>query len=87
MYNSTDKSTISVPIPWPQTVADLGVVFKNFFDSRTGQRKGTLVNQPKCKRKSDRPSARFIIKGEKVYLANIGKLKTVWSKPLPNLKV
>jgi putative transposase len=75
-------------IPLQQSIADLGVAFKNFFDSRKGTRKGSKVNPPKFKKKDGRQSARyrkggFSIKAAKVYLAKIGNIKTKWSRPLP----
>jgi putative transposase len=74
-------------IPLQQSIADLGVAFKNFFDSRKGTRKGSNVNPPKFKKKDSRQSARyrkggFSIKAAKVYLAKIGNIKTKWSRPL-----
>lgn len=76
-------------IPLQQSIADLGVAFKNFFESRNGKRKGVKVNFPKFKKKSNRQAARFrkggfSIKGNKVYLAKIGRIKTIWSRPLPS---
>lgn len=75
-------------IPLQQSIADLGVAYKNFFDSLKGKRKGQKVGSPKFKKKDNRQSARFTrggfkIKGNKVYLAKIGNLKTLWSRPLP----
>ena len=76
-------------VPLQQSIADLGVAYKNFFDSLKGKRKGQKVGFPKFKKKDNRQSARFTrggfsIKGDKVYLAKIGKLKTFWSRPLPS---
>ncbi|MFP5269301.1 RNA-guided endonuclease InsQ/TnpB family protein [Coleofasciculus sp.] len=76
-------------IPLQQSIAALGVAFKNFFQSRSGKRKGRKVNPPRFKRKTNRQSARFTrggfsIKNNKVYLAKIGKVKTQWSRPLPS---
>lgn len=76
-------------IPLQQSVADLGVAFKNFFESRNGKRKGRKVGYPRFKKKSGRQSARFrkggfSIKGNKVYLAKVGNMKTKWSRPLPS---
>jgi putative transposase len=76
-------------IPLQQSIADLGVAFKNFFESRNGKRKGSKVNPPKFKKKDNRQSARFrkggfSIKNGKVYLAKIGRIKTKWSRPLPS---
>ncbi len=76
-------------IPLQQSIADLGVAFKNFFDSLKGKRKGAKVMPPRFKRKDNRQSARFrkggfSLKGDKVYLAKIGNLKVRWSRPLPS---
>ncbi|HEY9873190.1 MAG TPA: RNA-guided endonuclease TnpB family protein [Candidatus Obscuribacterales bacterium] len=76
-------------IPLQQSIADLGVAFKNYFESRTGKRKGQKVTSPKFKRKTNQQSARFrkggfSIKAAKVYLAKIGCIKTKWSRPLPS---
>ena len=76
-------------IPLQQSVADLGVAFKNFFQSRSGKRKGRRVNPPRFKRRINRQTARFTRKGFKVktslvYLAKIGDIKVKWSRPLPS---
>lgn len=76
-------------IPLQQSINDLGVAFKNFFDSRKGKRKGVKTNSPRFKKKSNRQTARFrkggfSIKAAKVYLAKIGCIKTKWSRPLPS---
>jgi len=75
--------------PLQQSVADLGVAFKNFFSSRSGKRKGKKVNPPRFKKRTNRQTARFTkrgfsIKAAKVYLAKIGEIKTKWSRPLPS---
>ncbi|MGB3614790.1 MAG: transposase, partial [Elainellaceae cyanobacterium] len=72
-----------------QSIADLGVAFKNFFSALKGKRQGPKVKPPRFKRKDNRQSARFRIggfslKGDKVYLAKVGKLKVRWSRPLPS---
>jgi len=76
-------------IPLQQSVADLGVAYKNFFDSLKGKRKGKKVGSPKFKKKTNRQSARFriggfAIKGQEVYLAKIGNIKPIWSRELPS---
>ncbi|MGB3493258.1 MAG: RNA-guided endonuclease TnpB family protein [Elainellaceae cyanobacterium] len=76
-------------IPLQQSIRDLDVAFRNFWNSAKGKRKGLKVKAPRFKKRSANQSARFTvnsfsIKGEKVYLAKIGKLKTVWSRPLPS---
>ena len=76
-------------IPLQQSVADLGVAYKNFFDSLKGKRKGKKVGSPKFKKKVGRQSARFRIggfsvKGEEIYLAKIGNVRPIWSRKLPS---
>jgi putative transposase len=75
-------------IPLQQSVADLEIAFKNFFDSCKGKRKGQKVGYPKFKKRTNSQSARFriggfSIKSEGVYLAKIGIVKPVWSRELP----
>jgi len=76
-------------IPLQQSIQDLGVAFKNFFDYRKGKRKGKRVGFPRFKKKLSRQSARFrkggfSIRAAKVYLAKIGEITTKWSRPLPS---
>jgi putative transposase len=76
-------------IPLQQSIADLGVAYQNFFNSHKGKRKGAKVRPPKFKKKDNHQTARFrkggfSIKKGKVYLARIGQLQTVWSRPLPS---
>ncbi len=75
-------------IPLQQSVADLEIAFKNFFDSCKGKRKGRKVGYPKFKKRTNSQSARFRIGGFSikdggVYLAKIGIVKPVWSRELP----
>ena len=75
-------------IPLQQSVADLGVAYKNFFDSLKGKRKGKKVGSPRFKKKTGKQSARFRIggfslKGREVYLTKIGNVKPIWSRELP----
>jgi putative transposase len=76
-------------IPLQQSVADLEVAFKNFFDSCKGKRKGRKVGYPKFKKRTNSQSARltrggFSIKGAEVYLAKIGNVSPIWSRKLPS---
>jgi putative transposase len=76
-------------IPLQQSVADLGVAYKNFFDFLKGKRKGRKVASPKFKKKTNQQSARFRIggfstKGNEVYLAKIGNVTPIWSRELPS---
>jgi putative transposase len=76
-------------VPLQQSVADLGVAYKNYFDSLKGKRKGKKVGKPRFKKKQGRQSARFnnnafTIKGESISLAKIGDLIPIWSRELPS---
>jgi putative transposase len=76
-------------IPLQQSVADLGIAYKNFFDSLKGKRKGKKVGRPKFKKKTNQQSARFRIggfsfQGEQVYLTKIGNVSPIWSRELPS---
>src|SRR4028119_2523208 len=46
-------------IPLQQSIADLGVAYKNYFESRNGKTKGVRVNPPKFKKKDNQQTARF----------------------------
>jgi len=75
--------------PLQQSIRDLGQAFSNYFKSFKGERKGEIVGYPKFKKRSRSQSARFTDKCFKVkqhttYIAKVGNLKTVWSRPLPN---
>lgn len=81
-------SEVSV-VALQQSVIDLGTAFKNFFESRSGKRQGSKMGFPKFKKRSNQQAARFTqrgfsLKGNKVYLAKIGNIKTKWSRPLPS---
>ena len=74
-------------IPLQQALNDFNQAFSNFFNSVKGQRKGKLVKPPRFKSKHSKQTARFRRGGFKVdqqnvYLAKIGKVKIVWSRPL-----
>ncbi|OBQ31051.1 MAG: transposase, partial [Aphanizomenon flos-aquae MDT14a] len=76
-------------IPLQQSVADLGIAYKNFFNSCKGKRKGKKIGSPKFKKKTNQQSARFriggfSIKGDEVYLAKIGNVSPIWSRALPS---
>lgn len=76
-------------VPLQQSVADLDVAFKNFFNSCKGKRKGRKVGYPKFKKRTSSQSARFRVggfslKGDGVYLAKIGIVNPVWSRSLPS---
>jgi putative transposase len=80
------KEVSSVPLQ--QSLRDLDVAYRNFFNSLKGKRKGTLVKPPKFKKKENKQSARFVntafsITQQSVYLAKIGTVQPIWSRELP----
>ncbi len=77
-------------VPLQQSLRNLDVAYRNFFNSRNGKRKGGKMGVPKFKKKTNKQSAEFTkaafsIDGEKVYLAKIGDIQPVWSRDLPNV--
>ncbi|MEG4858680.1 RNA-guided endonuclease TnpB family protein [Microcoleus sp. K1-B6] len=77
-------------VPLQQSVADLEIAFKNFFDSCKGKRKGRKVGHPKFKKRTSSQSARLTRRGFSmkenggVYLAKIGIFNPIWSRELPS---
>ena len=75
-------SEVSV-VTLQQSVADLEVAFKNFFNSCKGKRKGRKTGYPKLKKRTNNQSARFTLRGFSrsddggVYLAKIGVFNPV----------
>lgn len=74
-------------VPLQQSLRNLDVAYRNFFNSRNGTRKGKKIGVPKFKKKTNQQSAEFTkaafsIKNGKVYLAKIGNLKPIWSSTL-----
>ncbi|MGB3309115.1 MAG: RNA-guided endonuclease TnpB family protein [Nodosilinea sp.] len=77
-------------VPLQQSVQDLGAAFKNFFESRSGKRKGPKVKFPRFKKRSNAQSARFVrtgfsLKGNKLELAKLGRFKVKWSRLLASV--
>jgi putative transposase len=72
-----------------QSLKQLEVAYKNYFDSLKGKRKGKKVGQPQFKKKTNAQSATFTnnafsIKEGQVYLAKIGDVSPIWSRELPS---
>lgn len=68
-------------IPLQQSVQDLGVAFKNFYQGR--------AKLPRFKRRDGKQTARFraggfSIKHNKLFLAKLGLFKVRWSRKLPS---
>ena len=82
-------SEVSV-VPLQQSLNDLNQAYQNFFTSTKGKRKGRPVKPPKFKTRKSKQSARFTLRGFKIYQEKVpsnvkrGKLKVIWSRPLPN---
>jgi len=71
------------------SVIDLQTAFKNFFDSRSGKRKGLKMGFPRFKSKHGKQSARFpsngfSLKNNQLVLAKVGAIKVKWSRSLPD---
>jgi putative transposase len=76
-------------VPLQQSLRQLGVAYKNFFESINSKRKGKKVGSPNFKKKSNQQSATFTdnafkVSDRVVYLAKIGDLKPIWSRELPS---
>ena len=76
-------------VPLQQSLRNLDIAYRNFFNSRNGKRKGEKMGVPRFKKKTLRQSAKFTkagfsIKDGFVYLAKIGNLKPIWSRELPS---
>ncbi|NJK57258.1 MAG: IS200/IS605 family element transposase accessory protein TnpB, partial [Pleurocapsa sp. SU_5_0] len=72
-----------------QSLRDLQQAWSNYFDGKTGKRKGKEVGKPKPKKKHGRQSIRFAsnafsVHSQSVYLAKIGHVKVVFSRSLPS---
>ncbi len=75
------KDVSSVPLQ--QSLRQLEVAYKNFFNSRNGKRKGKKLGSPNFKKRTNSQSATFAntafsLSGESVYLAKIGDLNPIW---------
>jgi putative transposase len=72
-----------------QSLKQLDVAYKNFFDSSKGKRKGKKVGQPRFKKRiglqtATLTKAAFSISGKSVYLAKVGDVNPIWSRDLPS---
>jgi putative transposase len=76
-------------VPLQQSLRNLDVAYRNFFNSHNGKRKGRKMGVPKFKKKTNQQSAQFTkaafsVKNKEVYLAKIGNLQPIWSRNLPS---
>jgi putative transposase len=72
-----------------QACNDARRAYRNWFDSRSGQRKGRRIGHPRFRRKHGRQSIRltrngFSLRGERLYVAKVGEIKVRWSRKLPS---
>jgi putative transposase len=75
-----------------QALADLNAAYRNFFASRTGERKGPTIRPPRFRSRKDRrqairftANARFkVLPGGRLRLPKIGDVPVRWSRPLPS---
>ncbi len=73
-----------------QALADLNAAYRDFFASRTGQRKGPKIGPPRFRsRKDTRQAIRFtanarfkILDNGKLRLPKVGDVPVRWSRPL-----
>jgi putative transposase len=75
-----------------QACQDARRAYCNWFDSLSGRRKGRRVGAPRFRsRKDNRQSIRLTRNGftvrnnGRVYVAKVGDLRIVWSRPLPSV--
>lgn len=73
-----------------QSLEDLQVGYRNFFDSKSGKRKGPKMGRPSFKKKTSEQSIRFtrnarfkVTDAGRLRLPKIGDVKVAWSRELP----
>src|SRR5829696_4281704 len=64
--------------------------YRNWFDSRSGRRKGRQIGHPRFRTKHGAQSIRltrngFALHGTKLYVAKVGDLRVRWSRALPSV--
>jgi Helix-turn-helix domain len=73
-----------------QACNDARRAYRNWFDSRSGRRKGRTVGHPVFRRKHGKQSIRlprngFSLRGQRLYVAKVGQIRVRWSRPLPSV--
>jgi putative transposase len=73
-----------------QACQDARRSYRNWFDSRSGKRKGRRVGHPRLRTKHGRQSIRltrngFALRGSRLYVAKVGELRVRWSRALPSV--
>jgi putative transposase len=73
-----------------QACQDARRAYRNWFDSRSGSRKGRRVGRPRFRTKHGRQSIRltrngFALHGTRLSVAKVGELRVRWSRALPSV--
>jgi putative transposase len=73
-----------------QACQDARRAYRNWFDSRSGRRKGRRVGRPRFRTKHGRQSIRltrngFALHGARLYVAKVGEVRMRWSRALPSV--
>jgi len=73
-----------------QACQDARRAYRNWFDSRSGRRKGRRVGPPRFRTKHGRQSIRltrngFALRGTRLSVAKVGDLRVRWSRELPSV--
>jgi putative transposase len=73
-----------------QACQDARRAYRNWFDSRSGSRKGRRVGRPRFRTKHGRQSIRltrngFALHGTRLYVAKVGEVRVRWSRALPSV--
>jgi putative transposase len=73
-----------------QACQDARRAYRNWFDSRSGRRKGRRIGRPRLRTKHGTQSIRltrngFALHGAKLYVAKVGDLRVRWSRALPSV--
>jgi len=73
-----------------QACQDARRAYRNWFDSRSGRRKGRRVGQPRFRTKHGHQSIRltrngFALRGTRLSVAKVGLVRVRWSRELPSV--
>ena len=73
-----------------QACQDARRAYRNWFESRSGKRKGRRVGHPRFRSKHGCQSIRltrngFALHGTRLYVAKVGELRVRWSRELPSV--
>jgi putative transposase len=73
-----------------QACQDARRAYRNWYDSRSGRRKGRRIGRPRFRTKHGRQSIRltrngFALHGTRLYVAKVGEVRVRWSRGLPSV--